>query len=101
MVRMTSQRYQLFASKGVTCVNCGVVGEFFGLEKSKYQEGDRYHFNLYGIKNGNEVMITKDHIIPKYWAKSGIDALGLRKFLRTEKEIKELDNCSCSCNEDW
>jgi len=71
MVRMTSQRYQLFASKGVTCVNCGVVGEFFGLEKSKYQEGDRCHFNLYGVKNGIEVMITKDHIIPK--SKGGND----------------------------
>jgi len=65
MVKMTSQRYQLFASKGVTCVSCGLVGEFFGLEKICYQEGDRYHFNLYGVRDGREILMTKDHIVPK------------------------------------
>lgn len=45
----------------------------------------------------------REHIIPKYWQKSATDPLGIKKFLRTEKEIKELENCSCSCgrDEDW
>ena len=66
MVKMSSQRYQLFASKGVHCVTCGVEGKFFGLEKMSNDEGSRYHFNLYGFDGyGEEVLITKDHIIPK------------------------------------
>jgi len=68
MVKMYSQRYQLFAVKGVKgveCVGCGLKGEYFGLEKNKGQEGNRYHFNLYGIRDGAEVLITKDHIVPK------------------------------------
>jgi len=65
MVKMNSQRYLLFKTKGITCVKCGVKGQFFGLEKLKYQSGDKYHFNLYGIKNGVEILMTKDHIVPK------------------------------------
>jgi len=73
MVKMYSQRYQLFASKGVECVHCGLVGVFFGLEKIINQEGDRYHFNLYGIRDGQDMLITKDHIIPK--SKGGKNSL--------------------------
>ena len=73
MVNMTSQRYQLFNVKGVTCVGCGLVGSFFGLEKIKGQQGNVYHFNLYGIREGVEVLMTKDHIIPK--SKGGSNTL--------------------------
>ena len=38
-----------------------------GMEK--YKEQQRYHLNLYGMKNGKEILFTKDHIIPK--AKGG------------------------------
>lgn len=72
-VKMDSQRYLLFASKGVTCVECGLVGSFFGLEKNRGQEGDRYHFNLYGIRDGIEILMTKDHVIPK--SKGGLNTL--------------------------
>jgi hypothetical protein len=68
MVKMFSQRYQLFAKEGTTCVECGLVGTFFGLEimEAEYGKSDRYHFNLYGEdQDGTEVLITKDHIIPK------------------------------------
>lgn len=69
MVKMGSQRYQLFATKGVTCVECGIEGIYFGLERidNKNQNMERisYHFNLYGLRNGKEVLITKDHIVPK------------------------------------
>jgi len=70
-VKMDSLRYQLFKTKGVVCVECGIEGKFFALESSKgtcelSPDTPFYHFNLYGIdKNGCEVLITKDHIIPK------------------------------------
>lgn len=73
MVKMVSQRYQLFASKGVECIECGLKGEYFGLEKTKKDEGNRYHFNLYGIRDGVEIILTKDHIIPK--SKGGSNTL--------------------------
>lgn len=81
-VKMGSQRYELFKNKGVTCVKCGLKGEFFALEKQnehffdgkKLPDTDRYHFNLYGYNDkGEEVMLTKDHIVPK--SKDGKNAL--------------------------
>lgn len=61
----SSQRYQLFFTKGMTCVKCGLTGQFFAKEKHTNKE-NRYHLNLYAIdKNGKEVLMTKDHIIPK------------------------------------
>lgn len=67
MVKMHSQRYQLFASKGVICVECGLAGKFFALESHSYKSGvRRFHLNLYGIlPGGKERLMTKDHIIPK------------------------------------
>ncbi len=69
LIRMNSQRYQLFTLKGTKCVKCGLDGKFFGLEKLICSDAgniyDRYHFNLYGMNGKKEVMMTKDHIIPK------------------------------------
>jgi len=73
MVKMDSIRYRTFVAKGLKCCVCGIEGTFFALERhiafSKKQQkanpNGRYHFNLYGIdENGEEVLITKDHIIP-------------------------------------
>jgi len=66
LVFMGSQRYQLFALKGVKCCVCGLEGQYFTKERSKYQDITTYHFNLYAWdKIGQvEVLITKDHIIP-------------------------------------
>jgi len=64
-VKMTSERYILFKTKGVVCVCCGIVGTKFHLEKNT-KNVLTYHFNLYGVnENGQEIMITKDHIVPK------------------------------------
>ena len=66
LVRMTSSRYRMFKMKGLTCVSCGFEGTYFALEKHKAANYDKFHFNCYGIdENGNERMITKDHIIPR------------------------------------
>jgi len=64
LMKMNSQRLELFDLKGVKCVCCGIKGSFFAKEKHPLDQ--RYHFNLYAIDNaGNEVLMTKDHIVPK------------------------------------
>ena len=63
-IKTTSQRYQLFFTKGMRCVNCGIEGRFFAKEKTLNDQ--RYHLNLYAVNAiGQEVLMTKDHIIPK------------------------------------
>lgn len=62
-VKLTSSRLRLFALKGTTCVACGVVGSFF--VKERCRDTENYHLNLYAIKNGMEILMTKDHILPK------------------------------------
>lgn len=64
-IKMTSARYQVFKHTGHICVKCGLVGEYFAKERHEVRTSERYHFNLYGFdKDGNEVMLTKDHIKP-------------------------------------
>lgn len=63
---MSSQRYELFDKKGVTCATCGIKGEYFAKEKYKNIKTKMWHFNLYAIdRYGNEVMMTKDHKKPR------------------------------------
>lgn len=63
-IHMNSHRYWNFIVNGCTCQCCGLKGLYFTKERN-HKEG-RYHFNLYGLDEfGNEVMLTKDHIIPK------------------------------------
>jgi len=59
---INTKRAKVFHKKGSTCVNCGVTGTFFALEKDK---GGGLHLDLYGHIDGEEVLITIDHIIPK------------------------------------
>lgn len=51
--------------KSTKCVKCGLKASFFALEKDKKINTNKYHINLYGIKDNIEVIFTKDHIIPK------------------------------------
>lgn len=80
-VKPTSLRYLTF-NQSLTCVNCGIKGRFLALEKcltdlggnEGEKEGQGFHLNLYGIDEmGREVLMTKDHIIPK--SKGGPDDL--------------------------
>jgi 5-methylcytosine-specific restriction endonuclease McrA len=82
LIKMDSQRYFLFKRDGCKCVTCGVEGTFFRKERDanfNHKQGNktiepRFHFNLYAItESGEEVMITKDHIIPK--SKGGPDIM--------------------------
>ena len=84
-VKMWSLRYHVF-KKSLICVNCGIKGEYLALEKSKYDNGDKFHFNLYAKTNDSEVLITKDHIIPK--SKGG--RLGLNNLQTMCKVCNEM-----------
>jgi 5-methylcytosine-specific restriction endonuclease McrA len=61
-------RAKVFYKKGLTCMNCGVKGNFFALEQDK---GGGLHLDLYGYNDDEEILITLDHIIPK--SKGGLD----------------------------
>ena len=84
-VSMNSKRYKVF-KKSLQCVSCGIKGKFFALEHHKKQRKstNKFHFNLYAIKDGEEILMTKDHIIPK--SKGGSDSL------------KNLQTMCCECN---
>lgn len=70
MIKGNSQRYQTFFTKGCKCVKCGIEGKYFA--KEKHLKDRSFHLNLYAIdENGEEVLMTKDHIIPK--SKGGFD----------------------------
>lgn len=70
-VNLNSLRLRLFKTKGVVCVKCGLKGQYFALERLALENP---HFNLYGIDlEGDEVLFTKDHIIPS--SRNGSNAL--------------------------
>lgn len=63
-IKGNSQRFQTFFTKGLKCACCGIEGKYFGKEKDF--NAARYHLNLYALdESGNEVLMTKDHIIPR------------------------------------
>ena len=63
-VRITGVRLRSFLKHGTDCCVCGVNGAFFAKEKNFRDV--RYHLNLYAIDdNGKEVLMTRDHIIPR------------------------------------
>ena len=92
-ISMGSQRYQLFAEKGLMCANfveCGTVGLYFSLEYGWSNPPESMHFNLYGTnKYGNEVMLTRDHIIPK--SKGGANSMQNYQVLCQKCNAKKAD----------
>lgn len=69
-VKMNSHRYHLFV-KQKNCVACGLEGTKMFLELSPGSEFP--HFNFYAIEGEEEILMTKDHKIPK--ALGGKDSL--------------------------
>lgn len=55
-------RLRNFAENGIRCASCGIEGEFFASER---YPGQNPHLNLYAMRDGDEVLMTRDHIIPK------------------------------------
>lgn len=76
LLKLTSNRLKTYLN-GITCCHCGVIGEYFAAERQN--KGDSWHLNLYGIKDGQEILMTSDHIQPK--SKDGCDDLKNRQTL--------------------
>lgn len=65
-MKSPSPRLRLFSRGNITCVNCGVEGYMFYMEKNAADLVAEPHLTLYGkTKDGKEVMMTWDHIIPR------------------------------------
>lgn len=88
VLKLISSRYKLM-KKSLVCVSCGIEGLYFAKERcvkrhTQYIKGGHgakivtftvanrngevpsWHLNLYAMReDGREVMMTKDHIIPK------------------------------------
>lgn len=72
-IKLYSLRLQTFKTKGIKCVSCGIEGQYFILEEH-HKQGTP-HFGLYAVDEaGVEVLMTKDHIVPK--SAGGKDFLG-------------------------
>jgi hypothetical protein len=75
-VGVSSRRMRTFAraglsAKGMKCVCCDLEATFFAVEQSPGQ--DSWHLNLYGVRDGEEILFTHDHI--KARALGGADDL--------------------------
>lgn len=99
-VKMTSQTLRLFKSKdpgkGLMCVECGIVGTFFALERRIADKDDPTNkdgvcqMRLYALKpDGTEVLMTKDHIEAK--SKGGVSKLPNYQTMCVECNWKKED----------
>lgn len=59
---VSSLRLKTFATKGTCCSYCGLQATHFALEKCKGSKLDRYHMNLWGVRNEQEILFTHDHV---------------------------------------
>lgn len=73
--KIQSLRLRTFALKGLKCARCERVGSFFAFEvPEKCHQNTNWHLNLYSVdEDGNEMMMTMDHIHPK--SKGGANSL--------------------------
>ena len=64
IVTLQSQTLILFKKMGTTCVRCGIKGIYFAKEKMNLNAN--YSMRLYALNaKDEEVLMTKDHIVPK------------------------------------
>lgn len=68
IVKTKDDRYLNFIKHGFVCSKCGLKGQYAHLEHNIILKN---HLNVYGIKDGKEILLTKDHIYPK--SKGGLD----------------------------
>lgn len=87
LINMTSLKLQTFKSSGIRCHICACKGAYFA--KEKYADEPYFHLNLYALKDGREVLLTKDHRVPL--AKGGRDKLNNFQTLCIECNRKKAD----------
>lgn len=84
------------SKSGIHCKACGLKATHFAVEGFKGSLLPSEHVNLYGIKDGEEVLFTQDHVLPK--SRGGKDNLNnsqvmcqpcnSRKGSRSDKKFK-------------
>lgn len=67
-IRTKEDRYLNFIKNGFKCSKCEIEGKYANLECNS-QKGN--HLNVYAEKDGQAVLLTKDHIYPK--SKGGLN----------------------------
>lgn len=85
-VRTKDDRYLNFIQHGFMCARCGLGGEYANLETN--YTGN--HLNVYGEKEGQPILFTKDHIYPK--SKGGLNNIKNYQVLCEECNSKKSDN---------
>lgn len=64
-IDLRTYKFRTFKRKGINCAFCGIKGSFFALEKNKKDKVSNFNLQLYALdNNGNEILMTRDHIIP-------------------------------------
>lgn len=64
-VQVNKKTLNVFKHSGTNCIRCGLKGLYFKIERI---DQGRPSLFLYGVDSaGEEVLMTKDHIIPKSW----------------------------------
>jgi len=88
-VKMVSDRLRCFARSGIKCIHCGIEGKYFAVEKH-FSQKNGYHLNLYAVEDGEEILMTKDHIIP--YANGGKNNLDNYQTMCTDCNIAKGSN---------
>jgi hypothetical protein len=62
-----SLRLETFVRKGLTCACCGLKATFFAIERNLADAARNgpYHLNLWGVKDGEEILFTHDHVLAR------------------------------------
>jgi len=93
-VNLGTLNLRMYFHKGVNCTadGCKTKGAYFKVEKSVGPPHIIYsdwHLNLYATKDGNEVLMTKDHRYPR--SKGGPDTLDNLDPMCTHCNSKKAD----------
>jgi len=72
-VEVNNLRIQCFREKGLTCANCSLEASFAALELVQSPNYNGWALNFYGLRDGVEIIFTKDHIYPR--SKGGPDEM--------------------------
>ena len=62
-IKITSIRLNVFKNSNLVCPICDARASYFAKEKNINDKN--YHLNLYGIYNNQEILFTRDHILPR------------------------------------
>jgi len=65
-VNIKSSRLATFEQQTV-CARCGIKGTFFVKERQQKigkHDNPVFHLNFYAMRNGKEILMTSDHIVP-------------------------------------